>query len=216
MVTDPVCKMAVDPAAAAASAEFEGNRVYFCSAACQRRFLADPGAYLSAASSSSANDAHACSASGSHSLHRPGPAVLGVASGIGFLATAILLSFYFGVLTLVSGWSFTVQQFGDFWPYIVALAIGFGIQIGLFVYLRKAVRAAASGKMVAATGTSSGAAMVSCCTHYLVNLLPALGATGLVSFVGQYQLELFWVGLAANLGGIAYIGRRVVAFAYAR
>ena len=41
------------------------------------------------------------------------------------------------------------------------------------------------GKVMVATGTTSGAAMVSCCTHYLVNLLPVLGATGLVSFVGR-------------------------------
>ncbi|MDE2230430.1 MAG: hypothetical protein KGL11_15525 [Alphaproteobacteria bacterium] len=133
---------------------------------------------------------------------------------MGLLAVAILSSFYFGVLTLVSGGAFAVQQFDAYWPFIVALAIGFGIQVGLFVYLRRAVHAAASGKVVAATGTTSGAAMVSCCTHYLVNLLPALGATGLVSFVGEYQVGLFWFGLAANLAGIAYIGRRLFSFAH--
>jgi Cu+-exporting ATPase len=56
--------------------------------------------------------------------------------------------------------------------------------------------------------------MLSCCTHYLVNLLPVLGATGLVSFVGAYQVELFWFGIASNLAGIAYIGRRVVSFVH--
>jgi len=50
--------------------------------------------------------------------------------------------------------------------------------------------------------------MVSCCTHYLVNLLPVLGATGLVGFVGQYQAELFWFGIASNLAGVAYLGSR--------
>ena len=64
-----------------------------------------------------------------------------------------------------------------------------------------------------ATGTTSSVAMVSCCTHYLVNLLPVLGATGLMSIVGQYQIELFWFGIASNLAGIAYIGRRVVSLA---
>jgi len=103
---------------------------------------------------------------------------LGVAAGAGLTATAILLSVYFGVLTLVSGWSFTVQQFGGYWPFLVALAIGFGIQVGLFSYLRRAVHAAGSAKVMAATGTTSGAAMVSCCTHYLVNLLPVLGPLG--------------------------------------
>ena len=84
--------------------------------------------------------------------------------------------------------------------------------MGLFVYLRRAVHGAASGKVMVASGTTSGAAMVSCCTHYLVNLLPVLGATGVVSFVGTYQVELFWFGIVSNLAGIAYVGRRVVLF----
>ena len=137
-----------------------------------------------------------------------------MAAGAGLTATAILLSVYFGVLTLVSGWSFTVQQFGAYWPFLVALAIGFGIQVSLFSYLRRAVHAEGSAKVMVTTGTTSGAAMVSCCTHYLVNLLPVLGATGLVSFVGQYQVELFWFGIASNLAGIGYIGRRIVSFAH--
>jgi hypothetical protein len=57
--------------------------------------------------------------------------------------------------------------------------------------------------------------MLSCCTHYLVNLLPVLGASGLASLAGQYQVELFWVGLAANLAGIAYMASRVRAFSRA-
>ena len=137
-----------------------------------------------------------------------------MAAGAGLTATAILLSFYFGVLTQVSGWSFTVQQFGAYWPFLVALAIGFGIQVSLFSYLRRAVHAAGSAKVMVTTGTTSGAAMLSCCAHYLANLLPVLGATGLASLVGQYQVELFWFGIASNLAGIGYIGRRVVAFAH--
>jgi len=43
----------------------------------------------------------------------------------------------------------------------------------------------------------------------LVNLLPVLGATGLVTFATQYQVEFFWVGLAFNAAGIAFIGNRL-------
>jgi Cu+-exporting ATPase len=143
------------------------------------------------------------------------PRVLAVAAGAGLLASAAILGFYFGALTLVSGWPFTVEQFLDWWPYITALSVGFGSQVGLFVYLRRALHGVASGKVVAATGTTSGAAMIACCSHYLVNLLPVLGATGLVTFVGTYQVELFWFGIASNLAGIIYIGRRVVSFAHA-
>ena len=130
---------------------------------------------------------------------------------IGSLAFAILLAIYFGVLTLVSGWTFTVSQFSEFWYFIVPLAAGFGLQVALFTRLRHVVHqsAADSRTVVAASGTTSTAAMISCCAHYLVNIAPVLGATGLVTFAAQYQVEFFWLGIAFNLAGIAFIGNRL-------
>ena len=130
---------------------------------------------------------------------------------IGSLAFGILLAIYFGVLTLVSGWTFTLSQFSEFWYFIVPLAAGFGLQVALFTRLRHVVHqsAADSRTVVAASGTTSTAAMISCCAHYLVNIAPVLGATGLVTFAAQYQVEFFWVGIAFNLAGIAFIGNRL-------
>jgi Cu+-exporting ATPase len=51
--------------------------------------------------------------------------------------------------------------------------------------------------------------MVSCCAHYLTNILPVIGAAGLVTLVADYQVELFWLGLAFNVGGIIYISNRI-------
>ncbi len=124
---------------------------------------------------------------------------------------ALMLSVYFGVVSLISGMSFTLEQFARFWYFIVTLALGFGTQVGLYAYLRNLVgQASASVKVVAASGTTSTAAMVSCCAHYLVNVLPLVGATGFLSLVAQYQIELFWLGLAFNTAGILYILPRVV------
>ena len=69
-----------------------------------------------------------------------------------------------------------------------------------------------SGKVVAVSGTTSTAAMISCCAHYLTNILPVVGAAGAVALVAQYQIELFWFGLAANLAGIMYMTTRVAKF----
>lgn len=44
--TDPVCGMLVDPAKAAASAEFEGTAYYFCSKSCHDKFVVNPKKYL--------------------------------------------------------------------------------------------------------------------------------------------------------------------------
>ncbi|HEY0845079.1 MAG TPA: hypothetical protein VGE12_06905 [Noviherbaspirillum sp.] len=132
-------------------------------------------------------------------------------AGIGGLAAALLLAVYFGALTLVSGWSFATDQFAAFWYYIIALSIGFGIQVALFVRLRELATVSKDSRtVVAASGTTSTAAMVSCCAHYLTNVAPVLGATGLVAFAAQYQVELFWFGMLCNAVGIAYVGNKVL------
>src|SRR3989344_1369618 len=124
----------------------------------------------------------------------------------GIAASVILLGVYFAVLLLVSGWSFAQNQFTSFWYFIVSLALGFGIQIGLYVYLRNLVRnGQGTGKILGVTGTTSTAAMISCCAHYLVNVLPILGATGIMTFMAQYQIQFFWMGLVFNFAGITYM-----------
>lgn len=129
---------------------------------------------------------------------------------LGALAFGALLGVYFGALSAVSGWQFTADQFAEFWYYVVLLAAGFGVQVALFVSLRDLVgRAKQTGTVLAASGTTSTVAMISCCAHYLVNVAPVLGATGLVAIAAQFQVELFWVGLLFNLAGIAYVGIRL-------
>lgn len=119
----------------------------------------------------------------------------------GISAIFILLSVYFTIISLVSGWNFALDQFSRFWYFVVALAVGFGIQVGLYSYLKTKT----SGKVLAVSGTTSTAAMISCCAHYLVNLLPILGTVGIITVISQYQIQLFWVGLAFNFAGLGYM-----------
>ena len=131
----------------------------------------------------------------------------------GILTSSILLGVYFTILTLVSGWNFTQIQFANYWYFIVSLAVGFGIQITLYQYIKSLVHSGTSmGKIVGVSGTTSTATMISCCAHYLVNLVPILGVTGLATFVAQYQVKIFWVGLAFNLFGIIFIGNKIIKF----
>jgi Cu+-exporting ATPase len=128
----------------------------------------------------------------------------------GLVAFAALFTLYLGILTAVSGWAFTLDQLATYWYYIVALAAGFGLQIGLYTRLKQVVAGAGADRAVVATsGTTSGAAMVSCCAHYLTNLLPVVGASGLVALVSQYQVQLFWFGLAASAAGTAFVATRL-------
>jgi len=75
-----------------------------------------------------------------------------------FVATTSLLLFYFVIVSAISGWRFAVSQFGSYWYFLISLAVGFGIQIGLYFYLKQLVKnsnMAMSGKTVAVTGTTS-------------------------------------------------------------
>lgn len=131
-------------------------------------------------------------------------------TGFGALAFGLLIGAYFALLTLISGWQFTLGQFSEFWFYIVPLAAGFGLQVALYTRLRQLLRRPGDARgVVTASGTTSSVAMLSCCAHYLVNVAPVLGATGLVTFATQYQVEFFWVGIAFNVAGIAYIGNKL-------
>jgi len=131
----------------------------------------------------------------------------------GTFASVILLGVYFAILTLISGWSFAQNQFTEFWYFIISLVVGFGIQITLYQYIKGLVHnGQGMGKVVGVSGTTSTAAMISCCAHYLVNLVPILGVTGLATFVAQYQIKIFWVGLAFNIFGIVFITDKIVKF----
>lgn len=131
----------------------------------------------------------------------------------GSTATLILLAVYVAIVSFVSGWDFMLDQFYQFWYFVITLAIGFGIQIGLYSYLKNAIHHQnTSGRVLAISGTTSTAAMISCCAHYLVNLLPILGTVGVVTVISQYQVQLFWVGITFNLVGILYMGSRVIKF----
>lgn len=129
----------------------------------------------------------------------------------GSIATIILLAIYVAIVSFVSGWDFMLDQLYQFWYFVITLAVGFGIQVGLYSYLKNAIRYQnTSGRVLAVSGTTSTAAMISCCTHYLVNLLPVLGTVGTITVISQYQVQLFWVGLAFNLMGILYMLNRVI------
>jgi Cu+-exporting ATPase len=48
LIRDPVCGMTVDPEAGKPTHEHEGRTLHFCNPRCRDRFIADPGAYLTA------------------------------------------------------------------------------------------------------------------------------------------------------------------------
>lgn len=122
----------------------------------------------------------------------------------GFIGLLILSTFYGLILflmnrTLLSAWQQFLQD--EFW--IVALVIGFGIQAGLFWFLRMKMAAMKAAVSVAATSAGTSVlAMAACCAHHLAEILPFLGFTAAALFLGKYQAYFFGFGVMANLVGI--------------
>ena len=125
--------------------------------------------------------------------------VCGLLAGIGILA------FYLIVLTIFESRGFALYELKRLWPWLVPLAVGFGTQIGLYT----SIKYDATIKAGAATsGTISGGSMVACCSHYLLNIIPIIGITGLsvfTSFLMTYQKAFFSIGIASSIMGIAFM-----------
>jgi len=119
-----------------------------------------------------------------------------------------LSTFYYLLLFAVTGDpKHPFNQFTLLQPWMSLLIIGFGIQFGLFWLLWKGYHFLLHEKHDAqfATGTStavSGMAMVACCAHHLVDLLPILGLSAAAVFLTEYQQQLLIFGVIANLIGI--------------
>jgi cation transport ATPase len=128
--------------------------------------------------------------------------------GGALLAVAGLLAFYLGVITLAQGWEHALQQLADDRWFIGAIALGFGAQVGLFVYLRGLHTRAATGGMVTSTDTST-TAMLACCAHHLADVLPIVGLSGAAILLNAYKLPLLWLGIVMNVGGALYLIHKI-------
>jgi len=115
----------------------------------------------------------------------------------GSIAAFSLLAFYALVMIILTkSYQAAIEQFQTLWWIMIPLAIGFGIQVGLYTKLKQ------SGTTVAAGGTSAGIGMVACCAHHLADVLPLIGLAGVSIFLSQFQIPILVISLFINLLGI--------------
>lgn len=130
----------------------------------------------------------------------------------GLLGSIGLLLFYLLVVGLLSrSWDHAIDLLKDDWPYMTAIITGFGIQTGLFAYMRKVIHQKHSGgNVVAAAGTgTSTATMIVCCLHHLADVAPVIGLSGAAIFLSQYKYPVMSLGILANLLGIFLMLRTI-------
>jgi hypothetical protein len=109
-----------------------------------------------------------------------------------------------GIITLAEGIAHALEQTAKLWYWVVALAGGFGIQAGLFSFIRQSLRErkASVTASVATSGGVSAGSMAACCAHHLTDVLPLLGLSGLAAFLASYQLLFIIIGVLSNIVGI--------------
>ena len=124
----------------------------------------------------------------------------------GLIGSAALLALYLAIISLAQGAEHAFEQLALDAPFVGLIASGFGTQVALFAELRTVDRhhRAAAAVTAAGTGTST-AAMLACCAHHLVDLLPLVGLSAAAVFLNAYKTPLFLVGIAMNVIGIVVI-----------
>lgn len=120
----------------------------------------------------------------------------------GLFAGLGIVVFYLIVLTIFQSFEFAISNIKSLWYWIFPLAIGFGVQIGLFFSIKHTT---AMTGTIAGTGGISGGSMIACCSHFLLNIIPIIGFSGLATFLMAYQKLFFGIGIISNVVGISIL-----------
>src|SRR3972149_4210242 len=109
---------------------------------------------------------------------------------IGLAASISFLGLYFLILSLANSFFHAREQFLEMWYLVLILSIGFGLQVGLYVFIKDALREKQLSnqvKIIAASGGVSTGAMIACCLHHLADVMPIIGLSAIALFLTQYQ-----------------------------
>lgn len=131
----------------------------------------------------------------------------------GVLAVLVVLTINFIVLYSLNFPVMATQIIQSYWYLIVLLIGGFGLQIGLFTYFHS-LNAITCSTTVASGGISA-VSMVLCCSHYLLNILPFLGAIVGISglaVLSKYTVYFLIIGVVSNIVGVGVIYYQVNKF----
>ncbi len=234
-VIDPVCGMALEVSDVAALSKYKGTTYFFCSKSCKVNFEKNPETSVSGKSETLPKRAvaqesvvHTCpmhpevrqAGPGScpkcgMALEPAGPTLVlsgqsvrkSILAGLGGAAGLVL--FYVLLVALLSGsWRHPLDELLELKYWIGALVLGFGVQVGLFYYIRKVMQVKGRGGKAAAAGTgASTAAMIACCAHHLTDVLPILGLAGVAVFLSEYRIAFITLGIISNAVGIVIMLR---------
>jgi len=128
----------------------------------------------------------------------------------GLAGTLILAGIFFGIVSWAESPSHALELFWEDRWIVIPILLGFGVQVALYVVLKKRlfVPVEFSGPSAALTGAGGGVsatAMVACCAHHITDVLPLVGLTAAATFLAEYRLAFMLVGLGTTILGIVYM-----------
>ena len=127
--------------------------------------------------------------------------------GAGLLGALFLTGLYFGIVSWAESPEHALEFFWQDRWIVIPIILGFGVQVALYVVLKKRLfvpvaSVGPSGMLTGAGGTTSTIAMVACCAHHVTDVLPILGLTAAATFLAQYRTAFMLVGLGTTMVGI--------------
>ena len=129
------------------------------------------------------------------------------------LTGAMLLSgVYLGLVALAETPAHALELFWADRLFVIPILLGFGVQVGLFTFLKLGLFAPGSpagAVTTAAGGGVSTAAMVAGCVHHLADVLPLIGLTAAATFLTAWKVPFMAVGLLTNVVGIGLCSERL-------
>lgn len=130
----------------------------------------------------------------------------------GLLGAAILGGLYLSIVSLAESLEHALDLFWQDKAFVVPILIGFGIQVGLYTFLKKGLYVPSQtpvGATTAAGGGMSTVAMVACCAHHAADVFPVLGLTAAATFLASWKIPFMSLGLVMNLIGILVMMREI-------
>lgn len=125
----------------------------------------------------------------------------------GFAGMLALTGIYFGIVSLAESPTHALELFLEDRWIVFPIILGFGIQVTLYVILKKRLfipvaDVGPSGALTGAGGGVSATAMVACCAHHVTDVLPLVGLTAAATFLAEYRLAFMLTGLGTTILGI--------------
>lgn len=131
----------------------------------------------------------------------------------GVVGAVLLTGLYVAIVGIAQGLDHAMELLTGDWYFVIPIVVGFGVQVGLFVYVRRGMHlreGTGSTTVLAGAGTgTSTVSMVACCAHHLTDVLPIIGLSGAALFLNDFRGPLMVVGIVTNLIGIAVMVRLI-------